>query len=515
MRMLAQKQNLSQQSVSSSLIRSNHRTDLIPHLQRTIGNQAVQRFIQRKLTINAPGDRYEHEADQVADRVMRMSASPCACGASCPTCKQDGSGPLQMKRVHEHDAANMTAPPVVNDVIASPGQPLDVSTRQFMETRFGYDFSGVRVHADAKASDSARQIDALAYTAGTNIVFAACRYDTTSASGQRLLAHELAHVVQQTGGAGGAIQRQPAPSMETDFQLPPFRPTDLRENASPLLASALGSTTVDRFPTGSAEIPKDGEEALRYAARQILYFIRKYPLSTVHIAGHTDRVGKDEKNLTLGQDRADAVKAFLEGEGVPAGLISTESKGESDPVVPTRNEQPEPRNRRVNVFFRVQKSNISFGIDTSLKPPERPTFEKPSVTFPPKLPPDYDPNQRRIPHRDPAETEIWDRIKENQRIIDEIDRKYPRKNKSLSEAAIDLLMDEVFNPILKELPLSDDLRKKAEGGIRKGLEAGSEKACEAVIDATGAGSSEKEALKAACKAALKQKPGEKPASGTP
>ncbi|TAK06752.1 MAG: DUF4157 domain-containing protein [Candidatus Manganitrophaceae bacterium] len=510
MRTFRKKQNPSHRSVSPSLAPSNHRTDPIPHLQRTLGNQAVQRFIQRKLTVNTPGDRYEQEADNIADQVMRASASPCACGASCPKCNQEGSGQVQTKRVHEHDAGNRTAPPVVDEVISSSGQPLDVSTRQFMETRFGHDFSGVRVHADAKASDSARQIAALAYTAGNDIVFAAGRYEPATAAGRHLLAHELAHVVQQTGGASRTIQRRPDPSMESGFQLPAFRPADLREEASPLLASALGSTSVDRFSTGRAEIPEEGKDALRYAARQILYFIRTYPLSTVHIAGHTDRVGKEEKNLALGQERADAVKAFLESEGVPADLISTESKGESEPVVPTRNEQPEPRNRRVNVFFRVQKTNISFGIDTTLKPPEPPTFEKPTVTFPPKLPSGYDPNQRRIPYRDPAETEIWDRIKENQRIIDAIDRKYPRKNKSLSEAAIDLLMDEVFKPIIKELPISDDLRKKAQEGIRKGLEAGSEKACEAVIDATGAGSSEKEALKAACKAALKQKPGGRP-----
>lgn len=414
---------------------------------------------------------------------------------------------MQTKRVHEHDAGNRTAPPVVDEVISSSGQPLDLNTRQFMETRFGHDFSGVRVHADDKASRSARRIDALAYTAGTNIVFAAGRYDPASTMGRHLLAHELAHVVQQTGSASRAIQRQPSPDAETDtFRLPPFRPTDLREEASPLLASALSSTTVDRFVLGSAEIPKEGEESLRYAARQTLYFLHKYPLSTVHIAGHADRVGTEERNLTLGQERADAVRAFLEGEGVPADLIGTESKGESDPVAPTKDERAEPRNRRVNVFFRVQKSSISLGLDDSLKPPEPLTFGKiPSVTMP-TLPPGYDPNQRPIPYRDPSETELWDRIKENQRRIDEIDRKYPRKNKSLSEAAIDLLMDEVFKRILKELPISDDLRKKAEGGLRKGLEAGSEKACEAVIDATGAGSSEKEALKAACKAALKQKP---------
>lgn len=75
-----------------SLVQSNHHSDLIPNLQRTIGNQAVQRFIQRKLTINTPGDRYEQEADHIADQVMRTSASPCACGYRVPSANRMGAG---------------------------------------------------------------------------------------------------------------------------------------------------------------------------------------------------------------------------------------------------------------------------------------------------------------------------------------------------------------------------------------------------------------------------------------
>jgi len=88
-------------------------------------------------------------------------------------------------------------PPLVYDVLRSPGRPLDRETRSFMEPRFGRDFSSVRIHTDTRAADSARTVDALAYTVGPDVVFAPGRYQPASQEGQRLLAHELAHVVQQ------------------------------------------------------------------------------------------------------------------------------------------------------------------------------------------------------------------------------------------------------------------------------------------------------------------------------
>src|SRR5688500_5479178 len=89
-----------------------------------------------------------------------------------------------------------TAPPVVHDVLHSMGQPLDATTRSFMEPRFGHDFSSVRVHTDDKAAESARSVNALAYTVGNHVAFNTGQHRPDTASGRRLLAHELTHVIQ-------------------------------------------------------------------------------------------------------------------------------------------------------------------------------------------------------------------------------------------------------------------------------------------------------------------------------
>jgi hypothetical protein len=97
---------------------------------------------------------------------------------------------------------------VVRPVLDSPGQPLDSTSRAFFESRLGYDFSGVRIHTDARAAESARSLDALAYTVGRDVVFGAGQYAPTTREGRRLLAHELAHVAQQRGdSAARSIQR--------------------------------------------------------------------------------------------------------------------------------------------------------------------------------------------------------------------------------------------------------------------------------------------------------------------
>jgi hypothetical protein len=85
------------------------------------------------------------------------------------------------------------------DALNAPGQPVHESVRPLMESRIGFDFSKVRVHTDPKAAESARSLNAEAYTSGSNIVFSQGRYDPLSTSGQSLLAHELTHVAQQGG----------------------------------------------------------------------------------------------------------------------------------------------------------------------------------------------------------------------------------------------------------------------------------------------------------------------------
>jgi hypothetical protein len=117
------------------------------------------------------------------------------------------------------NAVSIDRPPdTVRDVLRSPGQTLESSTRAFMEPRLGYDFSQVRVHTDSVAADSARAVNARAYTVGRDMVFGAGRYAPNTSEGQQLLAHELTHVVQQRGGvakpetlsmaSGGTAERE-------------------------------------------------------------------------------------------------------------------------------------------------------------------------------------------------------------------------------------------------------------------------------------------------------------------
>ena len=139
-----------------------------------------------------------------------MLQRACACGkhttgGECESCKQKRAT-LQRFAVRNPEAG--TVPDIVYDVLRSPGQPLDTDTHSFMESRLGYDFSGVRVHTDQRAMDSAVAVDARAYTVGRDIAFGAGQYAPQTSVGRQLLAHELTHVIQQgdTQAVGGSLQ---------------------------------------------------------------------------------------------------------------------------------------------------------------------------------------------------------------------------------------------------------------------------------------------------------------------
>jgi hypothetical protein len=132
----------------------------------------------------------------------RLLQRQCACGSTSGLDDQcEGCRPniLALQRLAANGGGPAVAPPIVNDVLNSPGQPLDAATRAFMEPRFGHDFGHVRIHTDGYAAESARTLAAQAYTVGRHVAFAQGRYAPATNSGARLLAHELAHVVQQAG----------------------------------------------------------------------------------------------------------------------------------------------------------------------------------------------------------------------------------------------------------------------------------------------------------------------------
>lgn len=142
------------------------------------------------IRIGAVNDPLEHEADRIADRVMRMPAPQ-------PDDSLSHRQPSALFRKRHGIVPQSSAPPIVHGVLSSPGQPLDVPTRSFFEPRFGCDLSQVRIHTDTTAAQSAQSVDAHAWTVGRHIAFNTGMYSPSSSSGRALLAHELAHTLQQ------------------------------------------------------------------------------------------------------------------------------------------------------------------------------------------------------------------------------------------------------------------------------------------------------------------------------
>jgi hypothetical protein len=160
------------------------------------GSSAQAGIIQRNLVVGQANDPFEQEADRAADQVMRMPKAAFS----------DATRDQAPQRKVVTAGTTTGAPASVYEALHSSGQPLDADTRAYFEPRFGYDFSRVRIHTDSAAARSAREIGAAAYTVGRAVVFAAGEYSPHSATGTRLLAHELAHVVQPRDT--GRIHRQ-------------------------------------------------------------------------------------------------------------------------------------------------------------------------------------------------------------------------------------------------------------------------------------------------------------------
>jgi hypothetical protein len=181
--------------------------------------------IQPKLAVSQPHDHSEQEADRIAERVMRKDAPEG--GQSKPASEsmldeiqrkavegEEEDEEEEEKKINRKEDLNRPGSdqlPAADTSSELTGQPLEAATLAFMGSRFGQDFSQVRVQTDDRAAESAKAVNALAYTVGNRIVFGRGQYSPHSDSGKKLLAHELAHVVQQ-GGPSSANQTASAGS---------------------------------------------------------------------------------------------------------------------------------------------------------------------------------------------------------------------------------------------------------------------------------------------------------------
>ena len=237
-------------------------------------------FVQPKLTINTPGDVFEQEADATADRVMRMEKTDLnvkptpftTVQRKCAACEEEDKKIMPAREIKPlttqatdnetnpvesvATAVPVIVPPIIQrhcaaceaekkekvqrkengeqqtegddslesyvGNLAGSGQSLPNDVRNYYEPRFGYDFSAVKIHTDSGAAASARSINALAYTTGNNIVFNNGQYSPDNDSGKRLLAHELTHVIHQSGAVQKKIMRQQriTPPARTDCPTP-------------------------------------------------------------------------------------------------------------------------------------------------------------------------------------------------------------------------------------------------------------------------------------------------------
>lgn len=223
----------------------------VQRLLKEVGSQqsAVGGHVQAKLRIGQPNDIYEQEADRVAEQVMRMPENTGVSGqvsgvrkgdesvqtksafpSSCSSCKEEELiqpkhlpikiTPLVQRQAEDEELRRQPikeeeetlqvkgisgqtteATPGIEsrlNSIKGGGHPLPESMRAYYDSRFGYDFSHVRVHTDTQAAESASELNAQAFTIGRNVVFGAGQYKPETSEGRRLFAHELAHVLQQS-----------------------------------------------------------------------------------------------------------------------------------------------------------------------------------------------------------------------------------------------------------------------------------------------------------------------------
>jgi hypothetical protein len=265
-RTFAQKQP--QKQVASGFARSNtaipglNHTTPLQHLQRTIDGQAIQRLPQtnaEEIDLNSTGTAascYAHDFSGIPVHAQR----------------QTGAEKLIQRRT-TGDTHVETAPPNAHEVLRSSGHPLDTATRAFMEPRFGHDFSRVRVHLDSQAAASARDVGALAYTVGCDIVFAQGQFSPRNAAGQQLLAHELAHTVQQSAGGDRVITRDLRVGTKND---------PLEREAERLSISALsgrGKTPSEAPPTTA--LRSDGYPTLRRQPKPDRHIPEVPPITTL------------------------------------------------------------------------------------------------------------------------------------------------------------------------------------------------------------------------------------------
>jgi len=317
----AESEYLQSRPAAPEAARLLHGRTLAPAVRTS--NQASLRRLQTKLAVSQPSDALEQEAARVAEQIMRM-AEPSVRNHAAPHVQRMCADCEKEQTVQSKQAPGQSpeVTPALQAQIGSlhgDGQPLPESARAFFEPRFVSEFGGVRVHHDDRAAASAAGVHARAYTLGTNIVFARGEYQPESSAGRLLLAHELAHVVQQGSGIRAmrqaiaeAVEEESPTSHTGDDREIGCAAVAVRERGGELIARDLA--VAPTHPGAAEPVLTEAElqQAIRYNA-----FRFKDPYS---IAVVRDLVGVPRFPAVSDEDLARAVARYQADFGlVPDG----------------------------------------------------------------------------------------------------------------------------------------------------------------------------------------------------
>ncbi|HEX7333264.1 MAG TPA: DUF4157 domain-containing protein [Pyrinomonadaceae bacterium] len=279
--------------------------------------------LQAKLAVSQPDDPYEREADRVADNVMRMAApesfsrhSPGVVQRKCAGCEEEEEK-IQRKEQSAATEPATVSSSVVDRALNSTGRPLDETTRDFMEPRFGYDLGHVRVHDDTTSASSAVAINAKAYTIGPHIVFGAGMYQPQSSDGRRLLAHELAHTVQQASSPR-QIQRD-----VSDFRVTKVQPDPVERTK--------GKPVRFFFEIEQSEF-RDSVPAEKKEKERVQEWGDNHKFEHVTLVGRASQEGSRWSNRELAHARATTVSDILTDHHVDVDEIKVDMTYEDRPV---------------------------------------------------------------------------------------------------------------------------------------------------------------------------------------
>jgi outer membrane protein OmpA-like peptidoglycan-associated protein len=317
-------------------------------LQRKCGPCEEKKKLQRKPASEGPSPqppalrgRFAFDSSRIP--VLRRT---CACGGTCGDCKEK----KELRRTAAGtDTAPAQVPPIVHDVLRSSGRPLDASSRAFFEPRFGRDLSAVRIHDDAPAAASARAVDALAYTFGNDIVLRSA--PTSSHADRRLLAHELAHTIQQENGpahtqmAPEGVGGQDDPA-ETEADQTADAVMRGKNAAAPVSPTCPERTDKPASVEAEVTFKRDSSVLSPTAKTKIAGFLSKRHAAgtstPIRVDGYASTLGTPAHNLSLSCARAEAVRNELESPttpgatGVPAGTVQPFAHGETTEFDPAK-----------------------------------------------------------------------------------------------------------------------------------------------------------------------------------